>query len=151
MSLKEKDIDLVMQLIEKELGKDHDKLKAIRNQMKSLHHSDPYINISQYSHDLMARMTAQGHGLVTQNPGDELLGVFMERDNIARLLAWVPTDGYLFASVGIHTSPRTEMTISLLAADSAKQIIGPHTAGTINGEEVWQERANFSQLNQIFP
>lgn len=114
---------------------------------------DPYANIRSYSSLLYDKFRAMGTGIVSEEPDDEMLAVYMEKDKVRKLLHDVPEDGYLAAFPGIHTpagkSPR--LTISLLATDKSKRPLEMHISGGRHGEQCWDSRTTMKEIETALP
>jgi predicted ATP-dependent Lon-type protease len=113
---------------------------------------ESYHNIKVYCQRLRDRLIASGKGIVTDDPEQEMLMVYMDREKVKRLFISVPEGGYLAAMPGIHTAPTGEdqLTISLLAADRNLNILDAHIQGSTHGEESWGNRNMMCNLESIF-
>lgn len=118
---------------------------------EALPEGESYTNIRQYCQRLRDKLIASGKGIVADDPGEEMLMVYMDRNKVKRLFNSVPADGYVAAFPGIHTSPngQDQLTISLLAADKSFNILPAHINGNINGEQSWDNRTMMCDLETI--
>ncbi|WP_118972645.1 hypothetical protein [Taibaiella koreensis] len=112
---------------------------------------ESYTNIKEYCLRLRDKLIASGKGIVADDPKDEMLMVYMDRDKVRRLFNSVPQDGYMAAFPGIHTSPngKDQLTISLLAADKDLNILPGHISGNIYGEQSWGNRTMMCDLDTL--
>ncbi len=113
---------------------------------------ESYHNIKVYCQRLRDRLVASGKGIVADDPEQEMLIVYMDKDKVRRLFSSVPDGGYLAAMPGIHTAPSGEdqLTISLLAADRNLNILDAHIQGNKHGEESWGNRNMMCNLESVF-
>lgn len=113
---------------------------------------ESYNNIKVYCQRLRDKLVASGRGIVTDDPEQEMLMVYMDRDKVKRLFTAVPDGGYLAAMPGIHTaaSGEDQLTISLLAADRDFNILEAHIQGDTHGEESWGNRNMMCNLENVF-
>lgn len=113
---------------------------------------DTYQQIKSYSQRLLAQYEAMGTGIVTNNPHEETMVVYMEPDKVKRLFTSLPSDGYIAALPGIHHGTGNEhMTISLLGADKNMNILPQHISGGVCGEESWLNLNVMSNLDLVLP
>lgn len=113
---------------------------------------ESYNNIKMYCQRLRDKLISSGKGIVTDDPEQEMLVVYMDRAKVKRLFNSVPEDGYLAAVPGIHdsTSGEEQLTISLLAADRNLNILQSHIIGDTHGEESWGNRNTMCNLDSVF-
>lgn len=115
---------------------------------------EPYQNIKNYSLRLRNRLQAMGTGITTHTPQDEILLVYMDVAKVKRLMARIPTNGYLAALPGIHTNTTTgtdQLTVSLLGCDNNLAILPTHLNNTLPGEESWGNCNIMSNLSIVLP
>jgi len=115
---------------------------------------ETYTDIRSYSERLAARFIANGRGIVADDPNNEVMVVYMEVDKVQRLLTQVPVNGYVAALPGVHNaagSGQDQVTISLLAADAARNIIPGHVGGNVLGEEAWDNINIIAHMAQVLP
>lgn len=113
---------------------------------------DTYQQIKSYSQRLLSQYQTMGTGIATANPHDETMVVYMEPDKLKRLVATVPSDGYIAALPGIHHGTGNEhLTISLLGADKNMNILPEHISGGVCGEESWVNLNVMGNLDLILP
>ncbi|WP_118951146.1 hypothetical protein [Taibaiella helva] len=112
---------------------------------------ESYTNIKEYCQRLRDKLVATGRGIVTDDPKDEMLTVYMDRNKVGRLFNAVPEDGYVAAFPGIHTSDsgKDQLTISLLAADKNLNILPGHISGNVHGEQSWGNRTMMCDLDTL--
>lgn len=113
---------------------------------------ESYNNIKVYCQRLRDKLIASGKGIVTDDPEQEMLIVYMDREKVKRLFTAVPDGGYVAAMPGIHTSATGEdqLTISLLAADRDLNILQSHILGNTHGEQSWDNRNMMCNLESVF-
>jgi hypothetical protein len=151
MALNSNQISQLTSMLAQELGGDKEKINAVVEHFFRTTSMDAYANIRSYAHRLYDHL--QG-GIVAPTKEEELLGVFMERSCVARLLAATPSDGYIFATLGIHNNSmgNEELTISLLGARADFSIVRLYSGSSdISGEEIWQNRATFAEMDLRLP
>lgn len=132
-------------------------LQTIENTLRPYSHatqnypSEPYSVIKTNSQQLHQHLRTTGRGIVANNPNDEVLAIFMEREQVSRILDAVPAYGHLAALPGIEYKPdgTKQITISLLAADRKCRILQEHIDGSLNGEESWGQRSVMGDIANV--
>ena len=114
---------------------------------------ETYEDIRNHSHRLLKQYQMMGRGVIANDPNQETLVVFMEPAKVRRLMASVPANGYIAAFPGIHSKSAGDdrVTVSLLAADSNRNIIADHISGAVTGEESWDNCDVMANIDAMFP
>lgn len=113
---------------------------------------DSYDNIKQYSVTLLDILRTNSRGICCDNPDEDNMVVFMDKNRVQRLLNKVPIGGYIAALPGIHKMNGVDkLTVSLLAADDNFAVLEHHCNGQLPGEQTWKDTRTFSDLDTILP
>src|SRR5262245_22750436 len=85
--------------------------------------------------------TELGRGVVSANPDNDVFAVLMEKQRIIDLANKAGCE-YLAAIIGVQLTGGvpTNLTISILCADSNGEILDAHKTGGLQGEEVWPNK-----------
>lgn len=111
---------------------------------------ETYDNIKQYSVNLRDTLIANSGGICNEDPNEDNMAIFMDKNRVQRLLNQVPIGGYIAALPGIHNvDGRNKLTVSLLASDDSFNILEEHCTGQLYGEETWKNTRTFSDLDAI--
>ncbi len=117
---------------------------------ESPHPGETYDNIRQYSVNLREVLLANSSGICHDDPNQDNMAIFMDRNRVQRLLNVVPPGGYMAALPGIHTVEGVQkFTVSLLASDDSFQILDDHCTGKLHGEETWKNTRTFSEFDNV--
>ncbi|RYE11801.1 MAG: hypothetical protein EOP51_32575 [Sphingobacteriales bacterium] len=147
-------MDALTGKVDKQVLETVNSLLGVTSSAHILAPGDTYTNIRSYSERLQAQFVANGRGIVADDPNNEVMVVYMEVDQVKRLLSQVPQNGYVAALPGVHNASGTgqdQVTISLLAADAARNIIPGHIGGSVMGEEAWDNINIMANLAQVLP
>ncbi len=114
------------------------------------HPGEPYDNIKQYSVTLLDNLRSNSRGICSDDPNEDNMAIFMDKNRVQRLLNKVPVGGYIAAFPGIHTINGVDkLTVSLLAADDTFTILDGHCNGQMQGEQAWKNTRTFADLETI--
>ncbi len=157
MNFSQEKIDLILSGLQDRIDAEtYEKLSRLLHlnvERRLLTTGDSNANIRSYSSDYVTTLNNMGSGIVTTSPGDELLIIYMEKSAVTGMLSNIPSNGYLAVLPGVHLDGNgdPELTLSLLGADSNKDILSGHIDGTIDGEEKWPERGTVQNFSTLLP
>lgn len=129
-----------------------DEVKQLLDNAMADHPSpgDTYDNIKQYSVTLLNNLRSNSRGICSDDPNEDNMAVFMDKNRVQRLLNKVPIGGFVAALPGIHTiNGVNKLTVSLLASDDEFNILEDHCNGNLHGEETWKDTRTFSELGTL--
>ena len=118
---------------------------------KKLTAPDTYKNIKGYAANFENALNFLQSGVTAVNPADEIFAILMEKEDVQTIIN-LSGCRYVSAIMGVeYQSGSPRITISLLGADAAGNILAAHKNGTKPGQEVWPNRITLKDKSTFLP
>jgi len=113
---------------------------------------EPYDKIKSFCSSYIDALKQLGKGVTQPNYENEMMLVYMDREDVSNVLDLVPVNGYVAAVMGVYdnASSQKQLTVSLLATDSNFEFIQNNQGGPANGEQCWKNFDTVGNFNTVF-
>lgn len=112
----------------------------------------PYTAIKAFCAAYGDALKEMGRGVAQPNYENEMMLVYMDKDDVSNLLDFVPANGYLAAVMGVYnnSSSQAQLTVSLLATDNNFEFVKDDCGNIVNGEQCWKNYNKIQNFNEVF-